>query len=68
MAPTADVMESVSSTASNTKSENQKSVKVLDELLGQLSISKTADETSAAAGNIATFINGPIEEHDTPTK
>ena len=68
MAPAADVMESVAPTPSNTKSENQKSVKVLDELLGQLSISKTADETSAAAGNIATFINGPIEEHDAPTK
>lgn len=68
MAPAADVMESVASTPSNTKSENQKSVKVLDELLGQLTISKTADETSAAAGNIATFINGPIEEHDAPTK
>jgi elongation factor 3 len=68
MAPAADVMESVAPTTSNTKSENQKSVKVLDELLGQLSISKTADETSAAAGNIATFINGPIEEQDAPTK
>ena len=68
MAPAADVMESVAPTASNTKSENQKSIKVLDELLGQLSISKTADETNAAAGNIATFINGPIEEHDAPTK
>lgn len=68
MAPAADVMESVAPTPSNTKSENQKSIKVLDELLGQLSISKTADETSAAAGNIATFINGPIEEHDAPTK
>ncbi len=68
MAPAADVMESVASTPSNTKSENQKSVKVLDELLSQLTISKTADETNAAAGNIATFINGPIEEHDAPTK
>lgn len=68
MAPAADIMESVASTPANTKSENQKSVKVLDELLGQLTISKTADETTAAAGNIATFINGPIEEHDAPTK
>lgn len=68
MAPAAEIMESVAPTPSNTKAENQKSVKVLDELLGQLSISKTADETNAAAGNIATFINGPIEEHDAPTK
>ncbi|MCJ1292913.1 translational elongation factor EF-1 alpha [Xylographa carneopallida] len=61
-------MDSVPSNAANTKHENQQSIKVLDELLSKLSISKTADETSAAAGNIATFINGPIEEHDAPTK
>ena len=66
--PSADIMESAPSTAANTKSENKKSVKVLDELLTKLTISKTADETSAAAGNIATFINGEIEEHDAPTK
>ncbi len=66
--PSVDVMESAPSNAATTKSENQKSVKVLDELLNKLSISKTADETSAAAGNIATFINGEIEEHDAPTK
>lgn len=66
--PSADIMDSVPSNAANTKSENLKSIKVLDELLSKLSISKTADETSATAGNIATFINGPIEEHDAPTK
>ncbi|SLM41161.1 elongation factor 3 [Lasallia pustulata] len=66
--PGLDIMETVPSNAANTKSENQKSVKVLDELLNKLTLSKTADETSAAAGNIATFINGDIEEHDAPTK
>jgi elongation factor 3 len=66
--PSLDVMDSVPSNAANTKSENLKSIQVLDELISKLSISKTADETSAAAGNIATFINGPIEEHDAPTK
>ena len=50
------------------KSENAGSIKVLDELLNQLSISKTADESNAAANNIASFINGPIEERDAPTK
>ena len=54
--------------AATTKSENAKSVKVLDELLQKVTISKTADETSAAANNIATFINGDIEEADAPTK
>lgn len=66
--PAVDIMESVPSNSANTKAENQKSVKVLEELLGKLNISKTADETSAAAGNIATFINGAIEEHDAPTQ
>ena len=66
--PSVDINEAAPTTAATTKSENQKSVQVLDELLNKLTISKTADETSAAAGNIATFINGDIEEHDAPTK
>ena len=66
--PSIDIMESAPTNAATQKSENQKSVKVLDELLNKLTISKSAYETSAAAGNIATFINGPIEEHDAPTK
>lgn len=61
-------MDSVPSNAQNTKAENQKSVNTLDELLSTLNIAKTADQTSAAAGNLATFINGDIEEHDAPTK
>ena len=66
--PSVDVMDAAPSNSATQKSENQKSVQVLDELLNKLTISKTADETSAAAGNIATFINGDIEEHDAPTK
>lgn len=66
--PSIDVMDSAPSNAATQKSENQKSVKVLDDLLNQLTISKTAAETSAATSNIATFINGDIEEHDAPTK
>lgn len=66
--PSVEIMESVPSNTANTKSENQKSVQVLDDLLKNLTLSKTADETSAAAGSIATFINGDIEEHDAPTK
>ena len=59
-------MEPSSSTA--VKAENIKSVKVLDELLSKLTISKTADESNEAASNIASFINGDIEEKDAPTK
>ena len=66
--PSVATMDAVSNDVAATKSENAQSVQVLDELLGKLSISKTASETSAAAGNIASFINGPIEEHDAPTK
>ena len=61
-------MDSAPSNAANTKSENVKSVQVLDELMGKLNIAKSADETKDAAGNIATFINGDIEEHDAPIK
>ena len=67
MAPAVDVMAATQISGKTEASENAKSVKVLDELLGKLTISKTQDEANAAATNIATFINGPIEEHDTPT-
>ncbi|KAI5779252.1 armadillo-type protein [Geopyxis carbonaria] len=63
MAPALDTMNS-----SVISSENQKSVKVLDELLEKLTISKTKDDATYAAENLATFINGPIEEHEIPTK
>ena len=66
--PSIDIMDTAPTNAATTKSENQKSVKVLDELLTKLAISKTADESSEASSNIATFINGDIEEHDAPTK
>ena len=66
--PSIDTMNAAPVTPATTKSENQKSIKVLDELLNKVSISKTADETSEATGNIATFINGDIEEADAPTK
>ncbi|KAI9860087.1 MAG: translational elongation factor EF-1 alpha [Vezdaea acicularis] len=68
MAPALDVMEAANSSGAAVAKENKQSVKVLDELLSKLSISKSQDETNAATGSIATFINGPIEEHDAPTK
>ncbi|KAK3903113.1 armadillo-type protein [Staphylotrichum tortipilum] len=48
--------------------ENAKSVKVLDELMQKLTISKEADAVKESAGAIATFINGRIEDLETPTK
>lgn len=50
------------------KKENAKSIKVLDELMAKLSVSKSQDEVNAATHNIAAFINGQIEEQDAPTK
>jgi elongation factor 3 len=54
--------------ASAVKSENSKAVKVLEELMGKLTVSKAQDEINASANAIATFINGDIEEADAPTK
>lgn len=54
--------------AKNVKSENSKAVKVLEELMGKLNISKAQDEINSAALDIATFINGDIEEGDAPVK
>ncbi|KAK3317986.1 armadillo-type protein [Apodospora peruviana] len=49
-------------------SENAKSVKVLDELMQKLTISKDAAAIKEASAAIATFINGHIEDLDTPTR
>lgn len=48
------------------KAENSKSVKVLEELLSKLTVSKAQDEINAASLDLATFINGDIEEGDAP--
>ena len=50
------------------KSENKQSIKVLDELLSQLNISKEQAQINGVSQEIATFINGDIEEKDAPTK
>lgn len=61
-------VDTATAPASTVKSENQQSIAVLDELMTKLSVSKNAGESSEAANNIATFINGAIEEQDAPTK
>lgn len=55
-------------TAGQVKSENAKSVKVLEELLAKLSVSKEQDEILSTSHDLATFINGDIEEGDAPTQ
>lgn len=62
MAPAVEMISPVAA------SENQKSTKVLDELMGKLVISRTVDEVSCAAKNLASFLSEPIQDHAIPTK
>jgi elongation factor 3 len=66
MAPAVDTQAAQSSAAA--KSENKKSLKVLEELFSKLAVSKAQAEINAASLDLATFINGDIEEADAPTK
>ncbi|TKA30017.1 Elongation factor 3 [Salinomyces thailandicus] len=49
------------------RKENKQSTKVLEELMGKLQISKPGDEAKGVSQELATFINGDIEEHAAPT-
>ena len=49
-------------------SENAQSLKVLDELMQQLTISKEAPAIKDASAALASFMNGRIEDKDVPTK
>ncbi len=51
-----------------TVSENAKSVKVLDDLMQKLTLSKEADAIKEASAALASFINGHIEDQDAPTR
>jgi elongation factor 3 len=66
MAPAVDMQAAQSPAAA--KSENKKSLKVLEELFSKLTVSRAQDEINAASLDLATFINGDIEEADAPTK
>lgn len=48
--------------------ENAASIKVLDDLMQKLSLSKEAAAVKESSTAIATFINGHIEDLDTPTR
>jgi elongation factor 3 len=63
--PAADNMTSTPATSAK---ETKQSLTTLDQLLQALSISKAQDEANTAAGNLATLLNGPIEEHAVPLK
>ena len=57
-----------SSAPATSKKETSLSIKTLEEMIKALSISKTQDEANAAGNNIATLLNGPIEEQSLPAK
>jgi len=65
MSPALDLQKP---TADAVKAENQKSIKALDDLLKKLTISKSQDEINESAQEIASLINGDIQEGDVPTK
>lgn len=49
-------------------SENAQSVKVLDELMQKLTISKESAGIKEASSALASFINGRIEDQAVPAK
>ncbi|KKY23562.1 putative elongation factor 3 [Phaeomoniella chlamydospora] len=52
----------------STKKETSQTVQVLEDLFKTLTIAKSQDEANAAASNVASLLNGPIEEHVVPAK
>ena len=53
---------------SQVAAENAQSVKVLDELMQKLTISKEADAIKESSAALASFINGRIQDLDTPSR
>lgn len=48
--------------------ETAQSIKVLDELMQKLTVSKEADAIKGASSDLATFINGDIVDFEVPVK
>ncbi|RVX75853.1 Elongation factor 3 [Exophiala mesophila] len=61
-------VDAMTSTPATSAKETKQSLATLDQLLQKLSVSKAQDEANAASINVATLLNGPIEEHDVPQK
>lgn len=49
-------------------SENAQSVQILDELFQKLVVSKEAAEVKESSNELASFINGRIEDQEVPSK
>jgi len=67
MAPSAQADTAAHSQA-NIQSENKQSLKVLEQLLSKLKVSTAPEDILGTSQEIATFINGDIEEEDAPVK
>lgn len=52
----------------STAQENAQSIKVLDDLMQKLTISKDAASIKDASHSLASFINGRIEDQEAPTR
>ena len=63
--PAAESMQSVPAT---TAKETSKSIGVLEELIKNLTVSKSQDAANTAATNVASLLHGPIEEQSLPAK
>jgi len=61
-------VDTMTSTPATSAKETKQSLTDLEGLLQKLSLTKTQADANSAAGNVATFLNGPIEEHDVPLK
>lgn len=48
--------------------ETAQSIKVLDDLMQKLSVSKEADAVKGASNDLSSFINGDIVDFDVPIK
>ncbi|KAK5452412.1 translational elongation factor EF-1 alpha [Exophiala xenobiotica] len=58
----------MASTPVSSAKETKNSIHTLEQLMQNLSVSKSQDEINSAANNLATLLNGPIEEHAMPLK
>jgi elongation factor 3 len=61
-------VDTMASTPVSSAKETKNSVHTLEQLMQNLSVSKSQDEINSAANNLATLLNGPIEEHAMPLK
>jgi elongation factor 3 len=61
-------VDTMASTPVSSAKETKNSIHTLEQLMQNLSISKSQDEINSAANNLATLLNGPIEEHAMPLK